>query len=85
MGRTNFEIPLLIHHLLPKGSDLGIAPIFAARAMRGFADGFVAVLLPVYLLEMGLGGVEVGAIAWPTSARTGSFRYMAHTAAPTIP
>lgn len=34
--------------------------------MRGFADGFVAVLLPVYLLEMGLGGVEVGAIATAT-------------------
>jgi len=66
MGQTNFEIPLLIHHLLPKGSDCGIAPIFAARAMRGFADGFVAVLLPVYLLEMGLGGVEVGAIATAT-------------------
>lgn len=66
MGRTNFEIPLLIHHLLPKGSDRGITPIFAARAMRGFADGFVAVLLPVYLLEMGLGGVEIGAIATAT-------------------
>ena len=61
MGRTIFEIPILIHQLLPKGSDRGIAPIFAARAMRGFADGFVAVLLPVYLLEIGLGGVEVRA------------------------
>jgi MFS family permease len=34
--------------------------------MRGFADGFVAVLLPVYLLEQGLGAVEVGAIATAT-------------------
>lgn len=56
----------MFHRLIPKGSDVGIAPIFAARAMRGFADGFVAVLLPVYLLEMGLGGVEVGAIATAT-------------------
>ena len=56
----------MIHRLLPKGSETGIAPVFAARAMRGFADGFVAVLLPVYLLEMGLGGVEVGAIATAT-------------------
>ena len=56
----------MIHRLLPKGSETSIAPVFAARAMRGFADGFVAVLLPVYLLEMGLGGVEVGAIATAT-------------------
>lgn len=56
----------MIHRLLPRGSDHGIVPIFAARALRGFADGFVAVLLPVYLLALGLGGVEVGAIATAT-------------------
>ena len=44
----------------------GLLPIFSARALRGFADGFVAVLLPVYLLAAGLGGVEVGAIATST-------------------
>lgn len=53
----------VIHYLLPQGIDRGIVPILAARALRGFADGFVAVLLPVYLLTLGLGGVEVGAIA----------------------
>jgi len=52
--------------LIPTGADAGIAPIFAARALRGFADGFVAVLLPVYLLALGLGGVEVGAVATAT-------------------
>ncbi|MEI8031378.1 MAG: hypothetical protein WCH35_16510 [Comamonadaceae bacterium] len=56
----------MIHLLLPKGSDHDVVPIFAARALRGFADGFVAVLLPVYLLALGLGGVEVGAIATAT-------------------
>jgi MFS family permease len=56
----------LIHHLLPNGTDHSIAPIFAARALRGFADGFVAVLLPVYLLTLGLDGVAVGAIATAT-------------------
>ena len=56
----------MIHRLLPKGTDHGIIPIFAARALRGFADGFVSVLLPVYLLALGLGGVEVGAIATAT-------------------
>jgi MFS family permease len=56
----------LIHRLLPKGTDPGVIPIFAARALRGFADGFVSVLLPVYLLALGLGGVELGAIATAT-------------------
>ena len=56
----------MIHRLLPKGTDHGIVPIFAARALRGFADGFVSVLLPVYLLALGLGGMEVGAIATAT-------------------
>jgi MFS family permease len=52
--------------MLPPGTDPSLTPIFAARALRGFADGFVAVLLPVYLLALGLGGVAVGAIATAT-------------------
>lgn len=44
----------------------GTTAIFFARGLRGIADGFVAVLLPVYLLAMGLGGVAVGAIATAT-------------------
>lgn len=56
----------MIHRLLPKGTDHAVIPIFAARALRGFADGFVSVLLPVYLLALGLGGLEVGAIATAT-------------------
>ncbi len=56
----------MIQRLLPEGADHGVIPIFAARACRGFADGFVAVLLPLYLLALGLGGVEVGAIATAT-------------------
>jgi len=43
-----------------------IAPanyLFAARALRDFGDGFVAVLLPVYLLALGLSAFQVGVIA----------------------
>ncbi len=40
-----------------------IATIYAARALRDFGDGFVAVLLPVYLTVLGLGAFEVGLIA----------------------
>lgn len=52
--------------LLPQGTDPAVAPVLMARALRGFADGFVSVLLPVYLIALGLGGAEVGAIATTT-------------------
>ncbi|MEI8156846.1 MAG: MFS transporter [Burkholderiales bacterium] len=56
----------MIHRFLPTGTDPSIAPVFVARALRGFADGFIAVLLPVYLLSKGLDGIAVGAIATAT-------------------
>jgi MFS family permease len=37
--------------------------LFAARALRDMGDGFVAVLLPVYLLALGFTPLEVGVIA----------------------
>jgi MFS family permease len=37
--------------------------LYAARALRDFGDGFVAVLLPVYLMALGLGALEVGIVA----------------------
>ncbi len=44
--------------------------LYGARALRDFGDGFVAVLLPVYLTALGLGPVEVGVVA--TAALLGS-------------
>jgi MFS family permease len=37
--------------------------LFGARALRDFGDGFVAVLLPVYLLALGFSPLQVGIIA----------------------
>ncbi|TGP23045.1 MULTISPECIES: MFS transporter [unclassified Mesorhizobium] len=37
--------------------------LFGARALRDFGDGFVAVLLPVYLLALGFTPLQVGVIA----------------------
>jgi MFS family permease len=37
--------------------------IYAARALRDFGDGLIAVLLPVYLIAIGMGPFEVGVIA----------------------
>lgn len=40
--------------------------LLAGRALRACADGYVAVLLPAYLLALGLGTWEVGAISTAT-------------------
>jgi MFS family permease len=37
--------------------------VYLARAIRDFGDGFVAVLLPVYLTALGLDAFQVGVIA----------------------
>lgn len=44
--------------------------LFSARALRDFGDGFVAVLLPVYLIALGFTPLQVGIIA--TAALLGS-------------
>lgn len=52
--------------LLPPGVDVAALPVVAARALRALADGYMAVLLPAYLLSIGLGTLEVGVIATVT-------------------
>src|SRR5262247_3427189 len=44
--------------------------VLAARALRAFADGFVAILLPAYLLALGHSQVQVGLLS--TTALFGS-------------
>jgi hypothetical protein len=50
----------------------GIAPaaswLLASRVLRGFADGFVAVLLPAYLGALGLGVLQIGVLGTLTLA-----------------
>jgi MFS family permease len=43
-----------------------IRALLIARSLRAFADGFVAVLLPAYLLALGLGQLEVGVLSTAT-------------------
>ena len=49
--------------LTPPGDAGTVRYIYAARACRDFGDGFIAVLLPVYLTAIGLGPLEVGIVA----------------------
>jgi hypothetical protein len=39
------------------------ANIYLARALRDFGDGFIALLLPVYLAARGFGAFEIGLVA----------------------
>ena len=42
-----------------------------SRGLRAFGDGYVSVLLPLYLLELGFGALEVGIIATATLLGSG--------------
>src|SRR5437016_4559593 len=37
--------------------------LYAARAARGFGDGFAAIILPAYLIEIGFNPFQVGVVA----------------------
>lgn len=51
---------------MPDSATPDATTLLAAKAVRAFGDGFVAVLLPLYLTTLGYGGLEVGAIATTT-------------------
>ena len=44
--------------------------LYAARGVRGFADGFAVIILPAYLSAIGLSPAEIGVVA--TTALLGS-------------
>jgi MFS family permease len=43
-----------------------IGLLLTARSLRAFADGYVAVILPAYLLALGYGTIEVGVLSTVT-------------------
>ena len=56
----------VLARLLPAGVDPGALPLLSARGLRAFGDGYMAVLLPAYLLSIGLGTLEVGIVSTAT-------------------
>ncbi|CAB3789738.1 hypothetical protein LMG28614_02983 [Paraburkholderia ultramafica] len=52
--------------MLPAGADVGALPLLVGRGLRGFCDGFVAVLLPAYLLALGFSQLDVGLVSSAT-------------------
>jgi len=54
--------------LLPRDADAAVAPLIIGRALRAFSDGYVAVLLPAYLLALGFDHLDVGILSTVTLA-----------------
>jgi MFS family permease len=48
-----------------------VTRILIARGLRAFGDGFVSLLLPLYLLELGFGPLQVGILATATLCGSG--------------
>jgi predicted MFS family arabinose efflux permease len=51
---------------LPPGVEASALRLLLARGLRGLADGYMAVLLPAYLLAIGLSTFQVGIVATAT-------------------
>lgn len=52
--------------LLPADVGDHVLPLLVGKALRAFADGYVAVLLPAYLLALGFGTLDVGILSTAT-------------------
>ena len=52
--------------LFPPTADANARRLIVARGLRAVADGYVSVLLPAYLLALGLDAFEVGVLAAAT-------------------
>jgi MFS family permease len=52
--------------LMPPGASADALRVLAARGIRAFGDGFVALLLPIYLVERGFSALAIGAIVTST-------------------
>src|SRR6266478_3144064 len=51
---------------MPQGASSDAIRILAARGARAFGDGFVALLLPIWLIELGFSAFAIGAIVTST-------------------
>ncbi|MBK5287651.1 MAG: MFS transporter [Acidimicrobiia bacterium] len=55
-----------LRRLLPNSATVDVPRVVIARALRGFADGFVSVFLAVYLTALGYSPLQIGAIVTGT-------------------
>lgn len=50
-----------------------LSRILWTRGLRAFADGYISLLLPLYLISLGMGSFEIGVIATTTLLGSGFF------------
>ncbi len=55
-----------LRKLLPRSATVDVPRVVIARALRGFADGFVSVFLAIYLTALGFSPLQIGAIVTAT-------------------
>jgi MFS family permease len=55
-----------LSHLFPASATADAARLVSTRAMRGFADGAISILLPAYLTALHFSSIQIGAIVFGT-------------------
>src|SRR5262245_24361840 len=70
MAQSDFSRGAALLERLGAAARAEVASLYAARAARGFGDGFAAIILPAYLLEIGFSPFQIGLVA--TAALLGS-------------
>ena len=53
-------------HLFPSSINANAKRLLIGKALRATADGYVSILLPAYLLQLGLSALQVGAVTTAT-------------------
>ena len=61
-----------------------IRRVLIAKSLRAFADGYVSVLLPAYLLALGHGQLDVGILSTATLLGSALATWTAHATAAMI-
>src|SRR6266436_3646886 len=70
MAQWEFNRSTALLERLGVAGQADVVNLYAARAARGFGDGFAAIILPAYLLEIGFNPLQIGLVA--TAALLGS-------------
>src|SRR5215467_1338658 len=70
MAQWEFNRSAALLERLGVAGQADVINLYAARAARGFGDGFAAIILPAYLLEIGFEPFQIGLVA--TAALLGS-------------
>ena len=63
MAQWEFNRSAALLERLGVAGQADVVNLYAARAARGFGDGFAAIILPAYLLEIGFDPFQIGLVA----------------------